>query len=794
MIKKSLHLFFFLFIFLSSTQNGIAQKNKLHFIVGTGSRGGNYYKTGAYIVKQYTHYLPDYQFTSIETNGSNENIKLIKNNSIDFAIVQRNILINSLYDEENGVKNLAVITPLFQEKLWMYFQGNKPLTINKIDSLSATKKLIIGVTSKEGYSYKIFSTLTKFLNINLANTQTIEKNYDSLVKDFSQNKIDLIVSFSLPLKNVESLNDVQYLYLNAEDAKLIEKRIHNVHATHIHNNEQQYSLGSWSFLIGARNSIQFVKPEKKLVSALLEKPVDSNDLYINQLISHSFNQYKKNKHKEILQLRNLPLSATLHSIAGLKVVNWGFYLRLLLVPLILMLVYYYYRGKFFPKINLLFFWHRYKHFQFGFILLIIIYFSSIELLVYAEKVFYEDIGIKSQILNMTRRDLHSWLLVTTVTGNSNGIFPLSLLGKAMLALNSLNFWIGTILIGVSEYVTYKMNKKRKNGLMETKYHDHLVIFGWNITTEKFILETIHEAKDFLNKNIHIVCVVPDIEDVRKNYKSIKELHDKKKIDIIEGDALKTSILELAKVEFADTIILLSEDRSKLSDEHVALRAHAISRYVKLKKEEGKLYETTLVEKVSNKVKSIFSSKKQTTTGDYKRYKIKDTSDKAYMIAEINNNDFKESLIDAGVNEIVVAGNYRKAIMKQSLFNHGISKVIDEIMQYNEHNEFYKIDLSKPENAHLVGKTFDELLIALRKQGILLIGVHIVFHDEYDNIIIDQKAIQQLLQEEEENITRDVIVNPTDPTERNRPVDGDDHLIVLATNMKTVTEGVKKVKF
>ncbi len=74
-----------------------------------------------------------------------------------------------------------------------------------------------------------------------------------------------------------------------------------------------------------------------------------------------------------------------------------------------------------------------------------------------------------------------------------------------------------------------------------------------------------------------------------------------------------------------------------------------------------------------------------------------------MIAELNNGDYKESLIDAGANEIVVAGNYRHAIMKQSLFNHGISKVLDEIMQYNDDNEFYKIDLSLPQNRHLVGK-------------------------------------------------------------------------------------------
>ena len=178
-------------------------------------------------------------------------------------------------------------------------------------------------------------------------------------------------------------------------------------------------------------------------------------------------------------MQNLSLAEPLRKIVGFDTVDWGFYWRLLLLLIIIGILYYIYKGRLFPKVKLSFIWHRYKHFQFGFILLIFIYFASIELLIYAEKSFYHNIGIKSQILNMTRKDLHTWLLITTVTGNSNGVFPLSTLGKAMLALNSLNFWIGTILIGVSEYVTFKMNKKRKEGLMETKFKGHMIVLGFN---------------------------------------------------------------------------------------------------------------------------------------------------------------------------------------------------------------------------------------------------------------------------------------------------------------------------
>ncbi len=768
-------------------------QNREDLIIGSGSRGGNYYITGKYIATQYNKNFQGINFRAIETNGSLENIQLLKNNAIDFAIVQRNVLLNSLYDEEKGVKNLSVVCPLFQEKLHIYTIYNQTIALNRLDSLSKIKTLNIGFTQQTSYSYNIFNKIIKFLDIDKSRLHLIFENYDSLIDDLLNKKLDIVVSFSLPLRSLEQEKNIHKMFMRDKEAQMFQKRIHNVVRASLDATNNHYTLGSWSFLIALHTALKKTKQSDRLIDALMHTPIDTSYIYINRLIKTSIDNYKQNKHHEVLQLRNLPLAKTLQKIVGFGAVDWGFYWRLLILLIILALIYYFYKGRFIPKINLAFIWHRYKHFQFGFVLLIFIYFASIELLIYAETSFYHNIGIKSQILNMTRSDLHSWLLVTTVTGNSNGVFPLSLLGKAMLALNSLNFWIGTILIGVSEYVTYKINKKRKEGLMETKFHKHLVIFGWNGTTEKFIKEILEEAKEYHNKKLKIVCVVADIKKIREENPYIKKLHDQKKIDIIEGDALNNHTLEIARIEEAQTIILLAEDRSKLSDEHIALRAHAISRYTKKKKNQDKIYKTTVIEKTKMLVNSIFEKKKQ-VTGDFKRYKIEAISDQAYMIAEINNDDFRESLIEAGVNEIVVAGNYRKAIMKQSLFNHGISKVIDEIMQYNEYNEFYKIDLALPENKHLVGKTFDELLLPLRKQGILLIGFHIIFHDINGNIIIDQAVIKQLLKEEEKDITRDVIVNPVDEVELKRPVDEDDHLIVLGINAQMVREGVKKVRF
>ncbi len=753
-----------------------------HYIIATGSRGGNYYKFGDYIAKRYNAAFPA-KFGIIETNGSNENIELLRNNEVDLALVQRNVLLSSLYNDEKGIKNIEVILPLYEEKLWIYHRGPGDTEARQM-AAGATKKRI-GFTSKNSYSYKTFRTLARFLNLPKDRFEEEFDNYDTLIDRFKKGKLDYVVSFSLPLKEMDSLK-AKVVYLTPEDAEMLQNHIRNVNLSSL--GKGRYTLGSWSFITGRKNILQKLRPGNSLIHALISPPPDSSLHTFRQTLSKSFERFRDDPALRAEQLKNLPLHKSLRRAFRMPVWDGWIYAVLALIVAALLLWHYFYTGKWFPKYNLLYFWNRYKHFQLGFIVLIIIYFGSIETMIWAERRFYENIGIKSQILNMTRPDLHSWLFVTTVTGNSNGIFPLSTLGKMMLSLNSLNFWIGTILIGVSEYATYKMSRKRKKGLMKTHFKNHLVIFGWNGTTEKFIQGILKDAKEYHNKDMRIVCVAENIPQIRDKHPAIKDLHDNKVIDLIEGDARDVHVLEKAGVARADTIVLLAEDNSFHADERTLLRALAVSRFVN-NHPELREEEPSLPKRIINKV---FPQKKNRNDEDEKQKDFK-PMDKIYMIAEINHPEIRENLFEADVNEIVVAGNYRKAIMKQAIFNHGLSKVFDEILEYNDLNEFYKIDLAEPENAHLRGKTFDELLPLLRKENILLIGYHIIFFDENGKILIDKKKIQEKLAKREGGITRDVIINPKDERERTRRVDDNDHLIVLAYNAKELREGVRNLR-
>lgn len=784
-LNKMRYLFLFLNILLCAT--GFSQNHLDTYIIASGVSGGNYYATGKYLASQCNSNLSYSAFSVIETNGSNENIHLLSENKVDFAIVQRNLLIESIYSGDAGMKNLVVIAPLFEEKLWIYCRGKNSIAVNSLDSVFSDRILRIGFTDKQGYTYEIFHEIVKLLDVRISEAVEIEESYEQLIEDFKNEEIDLLVSFSTPIQEIESLSDIQRVFLTNEDVLMLKNRMPNTFTTQIGDHPARLTLGSWSYFVGSKKSVQNIDGD--LLSWILKSPIDSSKMKINELIRESYNSFRANENDEIDQLDNLPLYSYLEESLSISRFPWYFLVLLISIALLVIVLSVFIKRSSQAVYGMKYFWHRYRHFVFGFVLLLLVYYLSIEALLFSEEIFYNELGVKSSILNMTFTDLNSWLIITTVTGNSNGVFPLSLLGKAMLALNSLNFWIGTILIGTSEYLAFQINKKRKLGIMQTKKSNHLVIFGWNSTTEDFILETIHDAREYYRKKLSVVCVVNDIEEVRRSNHNIRQLQDQRDVDIIEGDALDSNAVELANVNQASSIILLSEEGNEAADERTVMRAHAIARFARTAHNGSN---------PRDKWKSIFGNRKEDMVNkqnlNYKKYKLNDQSDRVYIIAELKNEKYKNVLLDAGVNEVVVAGNYRKAVLKQSLFNHGISKVLDEILQYNEFNEFYKVNLSDPNNHHLIGKTYDELLVALRQQGLLLVGIQIIFHDHENNIVIDQREIDRLMYQEEAGVSKDMLINPTREVDKSRKVDGDDHLIVLATDYHSVVEGVSNVTF
>jgi len=413
-----------------------------------------------------------------------------------------------------------------------------------------------------------------------------------------------------------------------------------------------------------------------------------------------------------------------------------------------------------------------KHIIIGVLSLVLLYFLSVRILYWAEQNFYHDVGIKSQLLNLSYKELNIWLLIRNLTRNENGIFPISTIGKLALSFNAYIIWVGTILIALTEYINYQVIKKRKRGLMDIKFKNHIVIVGWNETTCNLVKDIVLTAKQYNGRSSKIVCVVPSPEEIIEKDKKIKELHALKKIYFVQGESRDTAILEKTNVHNADSVILLAEDNSKTSDEHTLLRALAISKFCR--------------------AKALLNGKAKNVDVKYKLYETSAYIDSIYIIAEISDPSFRRHLLESDVNEVVITSAYGKSIITQSMFNHGVSKVLDELLQYNEFNEFYIVDLSDPKHEHLRNKTFDELLLPLRKQKILLIAIKIIYHDSHNNIIIDSNEIKNRMMEE--GLEREVIINPIAENETLRRTDADDHLIVFATSRKNLEKQLQDVVF
>jgi len=765
-----------LFTLLLFVLNCIAQVSQTereatnHYILATGSKGGNYNKTGVYIVDKYNNTFQD-NFIAIESNGSNENIELLKNNYADFAIIQRNVLLKNLYDESQGINNIEVIAPLFEEKFLFYLRADKPTTIEVLKNRIQIDTLQIGFTSKEGYSYHLYEFVFKYLGINKKKINEHFGDYEYLKKEFLANRLDGIISFSLPIKELEDEKLIQHIYFNASEIRLLENRIPNLFKTNLSKNNSHYSLGSWAFLVGLKNKISQIDDSDQLFNRLYEKDTSKIHQHLASSISLFVNNGKTWNKKF---LKGIPINDALAKKIHYSQFNYERLLYLLALGLLIVVfIYLLHKRNLLPDFSYIFFWHRYKHIVIGILTLSGLYFLSVVFLTISEQNFYNNVGIKSQLLNFSKDDLHFWLLIRNLTGIDNGISPLSTSGKLILSFYSYLLWIGTLLIAFSEYLVYQISKKRKQGLMNITLENHIVIVGWNDTTNNFIKDTLEAAKDYNGHKERIVCIVPAPDLVLEKHKKIKELHSEHKLFFVKGEIRDKTVLERANIHKAKTVVLLAEDNSRKSDERTLLRALAIARFCR--------------RKVLDKEQQIVSE------AQYETFDVGHYIDAIYIIAEINDFEFKKDLMEADVNEVIVSASYAKGVITQSILNHGVSKVVDELLQFNDYNEFYTVDLIKPENSHLVNRTYDELLMPLRKQKILLIGIKVVYHDEKTKKeIIDETELTRLLVTE--GLGRQVIVNPITPKEIARKTDRDDQLVVFATNRKDLKKELKAVVF
>lgn len=740
-----------------------------YFILSSGGLGYPYHTTAIELSKLINPQLKHSKILPTISKGSIDNLKSLESGFADFVICQRDVLTESYFSNEKPLKNLTVIFPLFTEGLQIFVKGNGKV-ISFLEFIKRIKNhdYAFGIGNANSSTNITTRSVFKLLGIpqeNFFNETILTENYSSSFNSGELLAFSRLSSY--PIQEVsDNVKDFDIVSFNPTELKILEERFLNLDVLtlnvgkypQLNAGDSISTIGTWALLVS--------------LSKTVEKLYSLEDISIPELIARNISSIKDEKsilrlsfcnsdHFQILDdnnnivmennsidnshfFRGLPLSYNLSRLLGVKnIYNYtNFFILGLLIIIVLIII------RILLKSDLILLWHRYKHFFYATLFYLITYTITSRVIYNSEYNFFTQYAIKSSILNLTYLEFNKWLILAVLTDYySAGIFPISTIGQIGVTITFYLIWITGLFLLIFEVVTRLRQQKRLKGMKNINVTNHFVVCGWNNTAADFIIKSKHILKNYITHNSNMIVILNDVlkDEFDKN-EDLLRLHKKNQIEYIYGDAKDNRSLKAACIHEAKTIILLADNNSIEADERTLLRALAITRFCK---EESK---------------SVI--------------------DDIYIIAEINNPIFKESLYDSDVNEIVCTAETGKNILIQSMINHGISDVLDTLLTYNRNNEFYSIDLR--EHKKYVGMKFDELLIELRKKNILLIGIKSRHFDENGKEIIDRDLLKKI-DFKEFHITRNIIVNPHTKEENDYTTDGDDELIVLAVNEKAIDD-------
>lgn len=239
---------------------------------------------------------------------------------------------------------------------------------------------------------------------------------------------------------------------------------------------------------------------------------------------------------------------------------------------------------------------------------------------------------------------------------------------AMLLSLLLNI---TIIALITAKITSEfIDLLKKGGRIVTKVRteNHIIVCGWNFQGEKIINEL---TKSNPNCDIVILAQLDKRPDIKGDF------------DFINGDPTQDDDLERAGIKKAASVIILTDFTASANE--VDARALMI---------------TLAVESLNRKT---------------------------HTCVQIMNSENRIHFERANADEIICLDMLGSNMVVTSAVNHGISKVVGELLSFNEGSEFYRYN--KPLSDKITGKTFSEAVKYLAEDNIILIGVETDNTDE-----------------------------------------------------------------
>ena len=697
---------------------------------------------------------PD-KFHLIESSGSVKNISLLRDGVADIAVLQQNIAADAYFSEQLPYKGIEVLGPIYPEILQVIifgktYQRNKSYSISEISNLLQLKQIErFYVDGKGTASHLAIKRLLALHGVSEHITPYVYSSDSNITKDCQTICLAATVDKFPNIFDLYNVTKASYVQLTIEEYQDIEGRIGGFGLFQITQDQTPpfLALGTWAILVAghtfdtSKNAALVSRIENYILISQSEM-LQNMSIDISAVVIKPDNSIKKILSTESFKkavFSSLPVAGGLEQklkkeltlntvILYITFIIIGFYLCKKLLTLELSEV-----------------WFRYKHFilSFGFLVFIFALFGK--LIHTSEISLVKETGINSTLSTYSLFDMYEWITIFAFTGYSGTVFPVSMLGQ-LISTFSHFIGIGTALFSVlAEIIFNNKQRNREAGEYSMKLRNHIVICGGNDQLHQLIDNLEKAYKEYLELLPKIVIIYPDFKKLLDKSKSLKRAHELGRVEYVKGQVREESALEAACVSTAKLIYLLAEDKSVTSDEKTLLRALSISRFCR------------------EKQKSLFNN----------------DVDSTYMVAEINNAEFHDALINADVNEIVNTSELSENLLIQSSLNPGISKIISSLLTIDDGHEFYCIKISS--YTKLIGKNFDTLLTELRENTILLIGIQIGFFDDSGKEIIDSSLVATEIQSL--NLKRQVLTNPYTPNEIAYCVRASDTLTVLAESKK-----------
>ena len=720
-------------------------------VISSGVEGKGYYNLAQSIQEILKKSNFDKDLIVRESLGSTQNLQRIANGEVELAIVQSDTAFyaeNGIYTfKESPIENLRSIINFYQEPLFII--TNK-FGINNVYQL-ANMRINIGLRNSgvEATSQVLFKSIGIW--------QSISRYYLSLdksIKALLQNRVQAILLNFID-ETLQKKIDAKEIYIVPIQKNLVDK---------LKRTFSYFSLYEYDLKDETINTIA--------VSSLLvaSSDVDANTIYkITKIINENYNKLHfpkgfKRKKEHFLQnpLENWH-AGTLRYLNEKKIrydtkKHFDLYILYLFFAIVIILLFILLLGMFILSHTDLF--HRYrgghrviewlqniylKVSQYKyitlFVLIVLLNIVFAILIKYSEHNWALEQGEVTTFDTLSIVKILWWLFIFGSSSYDNNIFPNSNSGEFIASLSPmLEFGSLFALLGLITYDKIIKHITEANGMGVKRIKDHIILCGWSDNAHFIVQNLLHKNKIY-KRQIVILAQSQYEEEIKKL--AFDPMH----LFYVKGEATSREDLDRANIQEADIAIVISDRKLPEPDARNILKILTIEKYCAELEEQGKRVGRSNI----------------------------------HTIAEIENARYIPIAEDAGVDQIISLGNIESKIFTQAVQNPGVAKFINEIVTYNDQNDIYSFALSK--KSQLYNKTYDEILVILRKYKILLLSINV----EYKK---SKTQVEKIMREY--SLKGPVITNPFYEGAAKYRAQENDLIIVLAQYEKDVEDAIKKL--